>query len=165
MSSLRTDGLAASWWAPARPWIVAAGIVAGNGSAVVRPWVDASGLGRYELGLVVVSAALVALAGAAMAVTAAAEVWFEPSPGWRSIVPIRPGYVVLGVAVVLLLPLAWGDGTALAYALPWGVGLAAAGWLCGRAAVAAGWSVTVSAVTCAVIAFTVHALEPSPGGD
>jgi hypothetical protein len=89
---------------------------------------------------------VVALAGAGVASAAAASVWFEPTGGWRRVIPVRPWYVALGTAVALLLPLASGDPAVLLYSLPWGIGLAAAGWLCGRAAVTAAWTVAGSAV-------------------
>jgi hypothetical protein len=42
------------------------------------------------------------------------------------------------------------------YALSWGAGLAAVGWLRGRAAVVAGVTVVLSAVVCAVFVVSIH---------
>jgi hypothetical protein len=163
---------------------IVAAQVAGNGVVMVRDWFNTngtSGLGQYRLASVITWAAVVALAGAAAAVAAAAVVWREPADGWHGLAPARPGYVALGAAVALLLPLIWDavqDGrgiiplghTALMYSLPWGAGLAAVGWLRGRAAVAAGVTVAVSAVLCVVFVVSAHLVAyystpPPPIGD
>ena len=146
---------------------------------MIRYWLDADGpdgIGRYSVDVVVISVLVVVLAGIAAAL--ATEVWPAPAVGWRSMLPARPGYVVLGVAVVLFVLLGWGMGrdgfgilpvgfTALMYALPWGFGLAAIGWLRGRAAVVAGVTVLLSAVVCAVFAVGIHILAytAAPVGD
>jgi hypothetical protein len=123
--------------------------VAGNGWAMARDWLNAGVTGGSNLAVVMSSAAVVVLAGAAAAVTGGGDVW-------RRVVPARPGYVVLGAAVALLVPLAWGDPEysrdvipltrgAWMYSLPWGAGLAAIAWLRGRAAVVVGVTVAASA--------------------
>jgi hypothetical protein len=139
--------------------------VAGNGWAMLRDRFtvgDTGTTGRDNLAVVLSSAAVVVLAGAAGAVTAHGD-------GWRSVVPGRPGYVVLGAAVAVLVPLAWGDTRysqdiiplardAWMYSLPWGTGLAAIGWLRGRAAVAVGVTVVVSAVVFVALVLGPHAV-------
>ncbi|MFI7543660.1 hypothetical protein [Actinoplanes sp. NPDC049599] len=146
---------------------LAAGQVVGQGWVMVRDWPGAEitgGVGRYSVAMVIISVAVVVLAGTAAA--AAAEVWPEPVGGWRAALPARPGYVALGVAVALGVPMAWGveDGQGIfpagpavwLYALSWGAGLAAVGWLRGRAAVVAGVTVVLSAVVCAVFVVSIH---------
>ena len=114
-----------------------------------------------------------------LALAAVALVWREPAGGWRALVPARPGYVVLGAAVALLLSLAWSTvqadrdiipvgHAALMYSLPWGAGLAAIGWLRGRTAAAAGLTVTLSALLCTLLVAGTHMLahySPPPTGD
>jgi hypothetical protein len=158
----------------ARSAALVAAIVAaqatGNGLIMVRDWLNAnatSDLGQYQLATVITWAGVVALAAAAATVTGVAVAWREPAAGWRGVVPARPGYVVLGAAVTLLLPLFWGavqEGediiplghTVLMYSLPWGAGLAGIGWLRGRPAVAAGVTVAVSAVLCVLFVVGTH---------
>ena len=153
------------------PGVIVAAHGAGH-AVVVKEWVDlggASGIARSSLVVVILSAALVALAG--LAVVAIGEaVWVRPAGRWRGIAPARPGYAGLGVAVAVLLPLVWAvpGPTALMFALPWGAGLAAAGWLRGRAAVATGVTVVVSAFLCAAFTVGAHVLAycaTPPGGD
>lgn len=140
------------------------GQLAGNAIVMVHHGMHpSSDIGRYNTGLVVISAAVVVLVGLAATLTPDAPFRFEPPGGWRSLAPTRPGYVIFGVAVMLLLPLLWGLGTdnpvgptAFIYALLWGTGLATVGWLQDRAAVLAGVSVLVSAVVCAVFAVAIH---------
>jgi len=118
-------------------------------------------------GLMIISAAVVTLAGTGVASAAAASVWYEPTGGWRRVLPVRPWYLALGTAVALLLPWAWGEPTVLVFSLPWGIGLAAAGWLCGRAAATAAWTVAGSAVLYASY-LVIHLLvfpAPLPTGD
>jgi hypothetical protein len=106
------------------------------------------------------AAAVVALAGTATAIAAYAAARRRLRPAW-------PGGVALGPAVALLLPPVWDAAqesragiplgrTALLYALPWALGLAAPGWLRGRAAVTAAATVAVSAVACAALVATIH---------
>ena len=105
----------------------------------------------------------------------ATEVWPAPTLGWRRMMPARPGYVALGMVVALVLPMLWGvahEGrpgpAALLYSLPWGAGLAAVGWLRGRAAAVAGVTVVVSAVVCGAFAVSTHMMAyyaRSPAGD
>lgn len=158
----------------ARSAAVVAAIVAaqaaGNGLVMVRDWLNTNasgGLGQYQLATVITWAGVVALATAAAAVAGVAVVWREPADGWRSAVPARPGYLILGAAVALLLPLFWGvvqedmdiiprGHIVLMYSLPWGAGLAAIAWLRGRVAVAAGVTVSVSAVLCVLFVVSTH---------
>jgi len=97
----------------------------------------------------------------------ATEVWPAPTLGWRRMMPTRPGYVALGMVVALVLPVLWGVApAALLYSLPWGAGLAAVGWLRGRAAAVAGVTVVVSAVVCGAFAVSMHLMAAeSPTGD
>jgi len=171
----------------ARPAAAVAAIVAvqlaGNGWVAVREWFAMYGLGgldRHSLVALHGYAAALPLAATVAAVTAAALVWREPADGWRGAVPSRPGYVLAGAATVLLLPLLW-DVTrmtlditgfrhvaSLTYTLPWGAGLAAAGWLRGRTGNAAVLTVAVSVGVCLLYvgAVCLHAyLYPPPPGD
>lgn len=172
------------WFRPAA--VVAAILaaqVAGNGIRAIHNWFTFNGLGgldgqRYHLVELHAYAGTVVLAGTAAAVAAVALAWREPAGGWRGLGPPRPGYVVAGVALAVLMPVAWDpsgypDSTGFAhiftltYALPWGAGLAAAGWLRGRAAVAAGVAVGVCAVACTAIAVGdyLHMIYSTPPGD
>jgi hypothetical protein len=171
-----------------RPAAVAAAIlaapVAGNGLTAIHNWFTFNGLGgldgqRYNLVALHAYAVLVVLAATAATVVAAAMVWREPAGGWRSLVPARPGYVVAGAALAVMLPVVWdpagtyADTTGFAhictvtYALPWGAGLAAVGWLRGRAARAAGLTVAVCAVVCTAIAVgdVLYTFYSTPPGD
>lgn len=171
----------------ARPAAVVAAIVAvsiaGNGLVAIREWFSIFGLGgltKPDLVALHAYAVAVPLAATAAAVVAAALVWREPAAGWRGVLPSRPGYVVAGAAVVVLMPVMWDIARAsfdvigfphvasLTYTLPWGAGLAAAGWLHGRAGRAAVVTVAVSVAVClAYIAATyLHGyLFPPPPGD
>lgn len=171
----------------ARPAAVVAAIVAvqiaGNGWVAIREWFSIFGLGglaKHHLVALHTYAVAVPLAATAAAVVAAALVWREPAAGWRGTLPSQPGYVVAGAAVVVLVPLMWDVArvsldiigfrhvASLTYTLPWGVGLATAGWLPRRAARAAVLTVAVSAAAClAYIAATyLHGyLFPPPPGD
>ncbi|MFI5936328.1 hypothetical protein [Actinoplanes sp. NPDC051494] len=141
--------------------------VACNGWVMARAWPAsdaAGGIGRSGLGLVIITVALVVAAGS----TAAAAGWSEPVGGWGRLVPARPGFVALGAAVTLWVPLVWGSAGSPAvwmYALPWGIGIASAGWLRGRPAVVAGVTVIVSAVVCALFVATVWCSTPPPVTD
>jgi hypothetical protein len=170
-----------------RPAALLAAIVAAQtaatGLVAIRAWFTVSrfGGGQYLTITPITYAAAVTLAGSAAAVAAAAMLWREPANGWRGLVPARPGYVVAGAAVAVLLPLTWNAATesgditglghiaTLTFALPWGAGLAAVGWLRGRAAVDAGRTVTVSAILCTVYVVSISALAyystPLTGGD
>jgi hypothetical protein len=138
--------------------------LAGNAVVIVHHGMHPrSDIGRYPIGLVVIVAAVVVLIGLAATLSPDAPFRFEPPRGWRSLAPARPGFVVFGVVVMVLVPLLWSLGTdnpvgptAYIYALLWGTGLATVGWLQDRAAVLAGVSVLVSAVVCAVFAVTIH---------
>jgi hypothetical protein len=151
-----------------RPAAVVAAImaaqVAGGGLTATRNWFGVFGLGGLDkpsLVSFVSYAVVVSLAAGAAAMTATALVWREPTAG---LLPARPWYVAAGLAVVVLLPMAWealrGNWqltasthiSALMYSLPLGVGLAAAGWLRGRTGKAALVTVVVSAVVCTAIA-------------
>jgi hypothetical protein len=173
MSSVSTDDLTApvvpvQRSAEGPSWAAVVAVMfaqlAGNGVVIVHHGMHpSSDIGRYHPGLVVIAAAVVVLIGLAATLTPDAPFRFAPARGWRSLVPDRPGYVIFGVAVALLLPLVWGLGTdnpvgptAFIYSLIWGTGLAAVGWLQDRAAVLAGVSVLVSAVVCAVFAVSIH---------
>jgi hypothetical protein len=157
MSSVQTNAVTARSPGFAVAAVISAQL-AGNGCVMTSTWLGADGIARYNLAAVVFSASVVVLAGLAVTVTPDAELPSEPSVGWRSLVPTRPAYVALGAAVALLLPLVWGTpgGTTLMYALPWGAGLAAAGWLRDRAALAVGVTVVASAVVCALFAVSSH---------
>ncbi len=172
------------WGRPAA--VVAAivsALVAGNGLAAIHRWFTVNGLGgldgeRHNLVTLHAYAAAVALAATAATVAAAAMVWRQRAGGWHALVPARPGYVAAGAAVAVLLPTVWdpppgsflsgsGQLATLTYALPWGAGLAAAGWLRGRAAAAAGVTVAVSAVLCIAITVGTEMYEyySTPPGD
>lgn len=143
---------------------IVAALVAGNGLSTIHRWFTVNGLGgldheRHNLVALHAYATTVTLAATAAAVAAAALVWRERFHARRCLVPSRPGYVAAGAAVAVLLAI--GDppsGSPLldaaqaiaapAYALPWGAGLAAAGWLRGRAARAAVIAVAASAALC-----------------
>jgi hypothetical protein len=147
---------------------IVSALVASNGLATIHRWFTVNGLGgldgeRHNLVTLHAYAVAVVLAAAAATVAAAAMVCRELAGGWRGLVPARPGYVAAGAAVAVLLPLV-GDLppnslffnashqiATLTYALPWGAGLATAGWLRGRPAVTAGVTVAVSAVLCIAI--------------
>ena len=151
---------------------IAAAQLAGTGLIAVRAWFAIKGYGGSGslTETPITYAATVVMAASAAAVAAAALVWREPADGWRSLVPARPAYVAAGLAVVVLLPRSWnaaaesGDITGLAaiatltYSLPWGLGRAAVGWMRGRSAVAAGVTVTVSAILCAAFVVATHLL-------
>ncbi|MFI5934383.1 hypothetical protein [Actinoplanes sp. NPDC051494] len=139
--------------------------VAGNGVVAVRDWFNVNGalrMAQHDLATVVTFAAAVAVAATAAAAVAVAVLWREPAGGARGLVPARPGYVVLGVTVALVLPFVWATAVhdrdittlgqfALTSSLPWGAGLAASGWLRGRTALAARVSVTCSVLLCAAL--------------
>jgi len=165
-------------WARAAALLAAivAAQLAGSGLIAVRAWFTIRNFGGHENLTVtpITYAGAVALAASAAAVAAAAMVWREPVGDWRCLVPARPIYVAVGVGVAVLLPRIWnaagesGDLTGLrniatlTYALPWGVGLAAAGWMRGRSATAAGVTVTVSAVLCTMFVVATHMLAYYP---
>jgi len=147
---------------------IVSALVAGNGLATIHRWFTVNGLGgldgeRHNLVTLHAYAAAVALAAAAATVAATAVVWRVRAGGWHGLVPARPGYVAAGAAVAVLLPVAWNPPpdslflnathqiATLTYALPWGAGLAAAGWLRGRTAITAGVTVAASAVLCIAI--------------
>jgi hypothetical protein len=143
---------------------IVAAQLAGLGLIAVRAWFAIRNYGGQEYLTVtpITYAAVVALVASGAAVASAAMVWREPASDWRSLVPARPVYVAAGVAVMVFLPQTWnaagesGDITGLrniatlTYALPWGVGLAAVGFMRGRSATVAGVTVAVFAVLCAV---------------
>jgi hypothetical protein len=124
---------------------VLAAQIAGRGIVGVRDWFNANGAGQFtlaqhQLATRVTIAAAIAMAGTAATCVALALVWREPVRGWAAWRPRRPGLVVVGAAVALLLPLPMAvvsGGAALTQAgtvaltssLPWGCGLAAAAWL------------------------------------
>jgi hypothetical protein len=160
-----------SWWARARPAVVAAAIMAAhagcNGWVMARAWSHGGDIGRPNLAVVIASAGVVLLVAATAAVTAGAAMGYVPADGWRGLLPARPRYVAFGAAVALLLPPVWGltrEDVLIAgmYSLPWGAGLAAAGWLRGRAAGAVGVTVVVSAVLCAVFVGGTYLLIHHP---
>ncbi|MFI5497103.1 hypothetical protein [Actinoplanes sp. NPDC051859] len=101
-------------------------------------------------------------------------VWRAPR-GWASLIPSRPGLAALGVAAGLLLPVVWSAahdnritvsaGMIVMYALPWGAGVAAMGWLRGRTALAAGTAVAACLVLYAVVVLgdnVLAYLTPAP---
>jgi hypothetical protein len=117
--------------------------------ATIHRWFTVNGLGgldgeRHNLVTLHAYAATVVLAAAAATVAAAAMTWRE---GWRGPGPARPGYVAAGLVLAVLLPVLWAPPpdslflntsrqiATLTYALPWGAGLAAAGWMPRRAAI------------------------------
>lgn len=140
---------------------VLAAQVCGHGIVAVRDWFNragaSGGMRQSELALVVGFAAVVAVCAAVATCVCAAVLWREPATGWRGLRSKRPGYVLVGLVVVVGLPmaLAFGFGFtavtmigqfALTFSLPWGVGLAAAGWLDRRERVAALAAVVLSAL-------------------
>jgi hypothetical protein len=83
---------------------------------------------------------VVAVCAAVACAVSAAVVWREPAGGWHSLRPRRPGYTAAALVVVLGLPVVplvafqfpsmpQAVQVALLYSLPWGVGIAVAGWL------------------------------------
>ncbi|GAA0803111.1 hypothetical protein Sya03_02790 [Spirilliplanes yamanashiensis] len=130
---------------------VLAAQAAGFGAVAVRDWFNMAGAGpglrQSSLALVVGFAAVVAIAAAVAGCAAVAVLWREPAAGWRGAGPRRPAWVVAGVAVAMALPpvltaaVGQSDVTtlgqlALTYGLPWGGGLALAGWLGRRGRIA-----------------------------
>lgn len=149
----------------ARPAAVVAVILAaqagGYGVVAVRDWFNQAGSGggmrQSHLALVVGFAAVVALSGTLAGCVGAAVLWREPSDGWRGVRPARPAYVIGGVVVAVLVPLVIGavfnirtvtliGQMALTYSLPWGGGVALAGWLGRRGRIAACATVAGSVV-------------------
>ncbi len=141
---------------------VTAAQVATNGMTAIQAFFANSGLGglaKPHLVTMVTYAVLVVVAAATSIAAVVGLLWREPV-GWRDMVPARPGYVIAGAAVVMFLPSVrhllpdnpWGwSFTYLmgwAFALPWGFGLAAAGWLRGRVALAAVVTVAASVALC-----------------
>jgi hypothetical protein len=172
----------------ARPAAVVAAVLATQaacaGLATIHRFFTFMGLGgfdreRHNLVALHAYAAVVVIAATAAAVTAVALAWREPANGWRGLVPARPWYVAAGLVVAVALPSLWdppGGHTdlhgfahmvAVPYALPWGLALAAVGWLRGRTARAAGLTVVVSAIACAVIAVGSYwyVIHLTPRGD
>jgi hypothetical protein len=138
---------------------VLAAQVCGHGIVAVRDWFNTAGasggMRQRELALVVGFAAVVAVCAAVAGCVSAAVMCREPAGGWRGLRPRRPGYVVVGLAVMVGLPVALAFGFrftavtmvgqfALTYSLPWGWGLVAAGWLGRRGRVAALTAVALS---------------------
>jgi hypothetical protein len=135
---------------------VVAAQIAGIGLVAVRDWFQAADLARHNLATVVAFAAGVATAGTAAACGAVALLWHEPARGWAAWRPHRPALVAAGAVIAVLLPPAVGYAArdadltslgqyALTWSLPWGGGLAAAGWLRPRARLAATRAVAFSA--------------------
>ncbi|MEV4639507.1 hypothetical protein AB0J80_19350 [Actinoplanes sp. NPDC049548] len=135
--------------------------ICGHGIVAVRDWFNTAGasggMRQSQLALVVGFAAVVAVCAAVATCVSTAVLWREPVSGWRSLRPKRPGYVVAGLVVVVGLPIALALGFgytavtmvgqfALTYSLPWGAGLAAAGWLGRRERVAVVATVGLTAV-------------------
>lgn len=134
--------------------------VAGFGVVAVRDWFNANGatgIAQHNLATVVTLAAAVAIASTVAGCVSLAVLWREPADGWHGLRPARPAYVLAGIVLAALLPLALGQTLgdtdittlgqlALTYSLPWGVGLAAAGWLGRRAGIAALTTVAVSMI-------------------
>lgn len=129
---------------------VLAAQVAALGAAGVREW-----SARDEPAAAVALAAGVAVAGALAVCAAVALLWREPDLGWAGLRPRRPGLVVAGAVVAAVLPVAVAGhdagpaalgGYALTWSLPWGLGLAAAGWLGPRTGRAAAGAVAASAL-------------------
>ena len=137
-----------------RPAVVVTAIVAAqvaaNSLVVIRHYFAAHGLGMlamHGLAAAVAYALAVVLTPIAALVAVAVLLWRE-RVRWRSLIPARPGYVLTGIAVALLLPASlhvvpdslryggYGYLAAWTFSLPWGTGLAAAAWL--RVAPAAG---------------------------
>jgi hypothetical protein len=147
--------------------------LAGTGLIAIRSWFTIKGFGGSGslTATPVTYAGTIALAAAAATVAAAALVWREPADGWRSFIPARPLYVAAGLAVMALLPQQWnaaaesgditglGPSATLTYSLPWGVGIAVVGWMRGRSAVAAGVTVTIAALLCAMVVVATHMLD------
>ncbi|MFI5492181.1 hypothetical protein [Actinoplanes sp. NPDC051859] len=171
------------------PWSRPAAVVAAilgfqvsvRALVMARSWFHVhgtTGVAPDQLAAVVTYAALVAVLATAATVAALAVVWRAPG-GWSSAVPSRPGLAAMGVAVGLLLPVVWSAahdnritvsaGMIAMYALPWGAGVAAMGWLRGRTAIAAGATVVACLILYAVIVLGDHALTyltpPPPESD
>jgi hypothetical protein len=150
----------------ARPTAMIAGMAAAQvamiGPHTISNFFLHSGLGgiaKPELAMMVTYAVAVVLAATAATVAAVALAWREPA-GWRGLVPVRPAYLVAGAAVIFLLPavlhvvpeswkiFGFGQLVSWTFSVPWGLGIAATGWLRGRTAVAAVITVLASAVLC-----------------
>jgi hypothetical protein len=150
---------------------------AGASVVAVRDWFNANGaetvsLSQSELATVVTVAAAMAMAGAVASCVGLFLLWREPVRGWAAwLRPRRHGLVVAAAAVAVLLPAAQAlavpadkltaaGSVALAAALPWAAGLAAAAWLGPRARRAAVNTVLacVTATVAGVLAsaLTVH---------
>jgi hypothetical protein len=136
--------------------------VAAHGLTAIQDFFATFGLGgldKHHLVTMVTYAVLVVLAAVSSIVAVVALLWREPV-GWRCLLPARPGYVIAGAAVVIFLPAVrhllpdnpWGWSfaylTGWAFALPWGLGLASAGWVRGRVAFAAVVTVAASVALC-----------------
>ncbi|MFI5496396.1 hypothetical protein [Actinoplanes sp. NPDC051859] len=156
--------------------VSAAGWVMSRGAAPVG---EVAALLQDNPAVVITTAAAVGLIGAGVFIVDDPASWREPTKGWRSLLPARPWYVAIGILVALLMPAVWGAGrpgpgitapglVALLSLLPWGVGLAAIGWLRGRAGLVAGLTVALSAAVFVMFFVVVHAVAlatTSPTGD
>jgi hypothetical protein len=150
VAGLAVAGLVVVWRPSAvRPAAAAAGVlgaqIAGRGIVGVRDLFNVNGAGdidmsQSELATLVTVAAAVAMAGAVAACLAVGLLWREPASGWSAWRPRRPGLIVTGAVVALLVPLpvlvrggghalTSAGGLALAGPLPWGLALFAAAWL------------------------------------
>lgn len=146
-----------------RAAVVAGAQIAGHGIVVVRDWFNAWGAGgmaTHNLATVVTLAAAVAVCGAVATCIGVGVAWHEPAD-WTALRPATPRYVLAALVVLLALPPALSavfddlDITslgqyALSYSMPWGAGLASAGWLDRRTGTAAIGAVGASAVFTAV---------------
>ncbi len=142
--------------------------IAGHGIVVVRDWFNAWGAGgmaTHNLATVVTLAAAVAVCGAVATCVGVGVAWREPAD-WAALRPATPRYVVAGLVVLLALPPALSavfddvDMTslgqyALSHSIPWGAGLASAGWLDRRTGSAAIGAVGAAAVFTAVAAVAI----------
>jgi len=124
---------------PAVVVLVCAVQVLGGGLAASRDWFNtsgATGLPMHRLTVVLPLTMVLVVAATIMCCVALWSVAWS-TPAWR---PASPVLVVAGLAVAVSVPLGWAALTgwwavtslgqvALSYSLPWGAGLAVAGWL------------------------------------
>lgn len=139
--------------------LVCAAQLLGGGVAASRDWFNvagASGMPTHRLTVVLPLTVVVVVAATVACCVASAVIRRHSRAAdtrwWR---PAAPAYVIAGVIVAVVLPVAWAafvdsltvtalGQAALTWSLPWGISLAAAGWLDQRSRLAALTTVTAS---------------------
>ena len=151
-----------------RPAAAAAAVLAaqvtGYGVVAVRDWFNLNGAGPgmrpHTLAVAVTFAAGVALCAVVAATISVVSLWREPERGWPSLLSPRPACVVGGVLLAVVLPVLLAtvmqdtDITtlgqfALTFGLPWGAGLALAGWGARRGRIAVYATISLSVLLAA----------------